>query len=323
MAAHDAYIEAPSEATFRASFEGITPPVSYIESSLGRTAYYVLGKGSGSPSTQSQPDEIPYIFIHGICTPSLGMLGIANQLLAKKDQCTIVLFDVWGHGLSSSPNQPHTPELVHQQINGIMSRLKWNSAHLLGYSLGGSVSVSFAASHPQAVRSLFLIGPAGLIERAEIPSSITDDDLSQTLSSTRDLNEELKARKRIFDWLEGDSTINVPSDWKESIAKGQLVAPALRQWQLDNHKGHLGSCASLFRNGIVLKAESSFKKVTSSTSIPIFACLGEIDELSTVEKMERVGVHNHFVVPNATHGLARDNTPEVVETLVKFLNSIL
>ena len=49
------------------------------------------------------------------------------------------------------------------------SSLSWlgsdNSFSIVGYSLGGPISLAFAGAFPESVRSLVLFGPAGLLHR--------------------------------------------------------------------------------------------------------------------------------------------------------------
>lgn len=316
----NAWIDAPSEATFRASFDEIAPPVSYFKSSLGTTAYYLLKGAAVAASNDINNNNEKVIILHGVCTPALGMSTMARELLRQKPNMTLVLLDYWGHGLTSSPQLPHTPELIHQQLLGLFNHLQWTNAHLLGYSLGGSLVTTFAALHRNHVCSLFLIAPGGLLDKEkELPSELTADDIKEM--STRDQREEAESRKRIFDWLEGASSINVPIDWKEQTQKGIVVAPALRQWQLDHHKGHLYSVASFLRNGNVFNQDEKFKMVASH-HIPVMTVLGEKDEICTPAHLDRVGLHNYYVVPNSDHTLSRSKVPEVVEQYVKFLDSI-
>ena len=188
----------------------------------------------------------------------------------------------------------------------MLEHLRWESAQLIGYSLRGSLAVNFASEHQNSVRSLFLIAPAGMVE---VPNSFSADDI---LEIQREPDEEDKSRRRIWEWLEGSPTVNVPSNWKGQVNRGVVVAPALRQWQLDHHAGHIGSVASYMRNGCVFGSQRAFEKVAQSNT-PIMAVLGELDDMCTAEQLDRVGIHSYNIIPEATHGLARENVSEVVD----------
>ena len=69
------WISAPSEAIFRASFEVIAPPISFVESSLGSTAYYLLKAADEG----AKCDAEPIMIIHGGGTPALGMLALRSR----------------------------------------------------------------------------------------------------------------------------------------------------------------------------------------------------------------------------------------------------
>ena len=317
-------IAAPSEEHFRASFNGITPPVSFLDLPLGRTAFYLLDSAphhandAQQHQQQHQSQSTPIILIHGICTPAVGMLPIARSLQKQRPFSPILVFDLWGHGLSSSPTVPHTTSIVHQQLLGLLRHLKWTNVHLAGYSLGGAVAVTFAALYPTAIGSLCLIAPAGLIRIEELKDHLDPSDIVDMI---RESQEEEKSQHRILTWLEGAPTIEVPSDWREKTAKGQLVAPALRQWQRDNHAGHIGSIKSYIRSGCIFNADSSFSAVAKQHKVPTLCILAENDDLISAEKLKQVGLDNIYTIPKATHGLARDNVPELVEAFASFLDA--
>jgi pimeloyl-ACP methyl ester carboxylesterase len=316
----DPWIEAPSEALFRASFDGITPPVSFVTSAqFGKTAYYLLKPISASLTiTADTQPELPILLIHGGCTPALGMMPIARGLQQKLPNSTILLIDLFGHGLSSSPKVPHTADLAHQQILSLLDHLGWSSVHIAGYSLGGSIAITFTASHRHLIRSVFLIAPAGMIREEQFSQGIIMDDL---IDKSREGKEAAESEKRILDWLEGAPIIDVPLDWKEQTQRGQLVAPALRQWQRDNHKGHIASILSFLRNQNIHDRDEDFRKVAKS-GVPIMAILGGQDDLIDTDRLDSVALHQHQTLLHATHGLSRDNANEVVEVYVVFLNSI-
>lgn len=83
-----------------------------------------------------------------------------------------MLFDLFGRGFSDGVGDlPHDARLYTTQILLALasSPLAWtgtNGFKLIGYSLGGGISVHFAGAFPHLVSHLILLAPAGLI-RAE------------------------------------------------------------------------------------------------------------------------------------------------------------
>jgi hypothetical protein len=62
--------------------------------------------------------------MHGASTPSINLIPLAREILSLSSRTTeILLYDLWGHGLSSTPVQPVTPALFHTQILHLINHL--------------------------------------------------------------------------------------------------------------------------------------------------------------------------------------------------------
>ncbi|KPM40677.1 hypothetical protein AK830_g5889 [Neonectria ditissima] len=110
------------------------------------------------------------LFVHGISTPCITLLPIANALVERG--CRVMLFDLFGRGFSDGvADLPHDDRLyVSQMLLALASSpLPWtgtDALRLVGYSLGGGIAIHFANAFPSLVKDLVLLAPAGLI-RAE------------------------------------------------------------------------------------------------------------------------------------------------------------
>ncbi|KAF2231152.1 alpha/beta-hydrolase [Viridothelium virens] len=114
------------------------------------------------------------LLVHGISTPCISLAGVAEKLVEQG--CRVMLFDLFGRGYSSCPaTLPHDIRLYTTQIFLVLasSPLSWTGSAststktdrftLVGYSLGGCISLNFTATFPHLVSDLVLIAPAGLI----------------------------------------------------------------------------------------------------------------------------------------------------------------
>jgi pimeloyl-ACP methyl ester carboxylesterase len=111
--------------------------------------YYVQGKGE------------PVVLIHGWLS-SAGInwdLFGTTALLAKDFQ--VITLDVRGHGRSDKPlnEKDYGPELVEDVVR-LLDHLKIKKAHIVGYSMGGIITGSFIANHPDRALSGTLCGMA-------------------------------------------------------------------------------------------------------------------------------------------------------------------
>ncbi|TVY55746.1 Uncharacterized protein LSUE1_G010271, partial [Lachnellula suecica] len=197
------YIPAPSPESFDAEFAGLLPPGTSIPSSWGSTRYYAFPPTS--PATGRN-----LILIHGGGTPALGLAPLAHALAQKGGN--VVAYDLWGHGCSTTPLAAHTPALYHHQLLELLSHLRWTSAHILGFSFGGSIGATFTASHPNAVASLVLVTPAGLLRKS-------DRGWFEAFVEDGGWGREWLGRRKIMGAIE-DLRAVPEEGWKERLRKG-------------------------------------------------------------------------------------------------------
>lgn len=77
-----------------------------------------------------------------------------TDLLA--DSASILSLDCRGHGKSDKPPGPYTVELFAHDLAELMTHVGWPSAVVAGASMGGCVSLAFAAAYPERVKGLGL-----------------------------------------------------------------------------------------------------------------------------------------------------------------------
>ncbi|KAH7027330.1 Alpha/Beta hydrolase protein [Microdochium trichocladiopsis] len=173
---------------------GALPGARDVPTAYGSIRVYEWGPETGEK----------VLFVHGISTPCIALGDLGWELVGRGYR--VMLFDLFGRGYSDAPqNVPYDVRLYTTQILLVLasSRLSWlgtpspassssssssfqNSTtsgssssirkdppgfHLLGYSLGGCLCVSFATQFPHLLRSLDLVATSGLIRRHHIGRS--------------------------------------------------------------------------------------------------------------------------------------------------------
>jgi 3-oxoadipate enol-lactonase len=73
------------------------------------------------------------------------------------DHGDVLVFDCRGHGRSSKPAGPYSVELFADDAAAVLDAVGWNSAIVAGASMGGCVSIAFAAAFHNRVDGLGLI----------------------------------------------------------------------------------------------------------------------------------------------------------------------
>src|ERR1043166_5879903 len=79
-----------------------------------------------------------------------------HQIELLKDRYTCIAFDQRGFGFSTH-NQPWTAESSAADLKGVLDALAVDRAHIVSYSMGGPVALTFNSRWPQIARSITLI----------------------------------------------------------------------------------------------------------------------------------------------------------------------
>ncbi len=94
------------------------------------------------------------VMIHGLgANLAFWYPGIAATLA---EQYRIIVYDLRGHGRSAMTRSGYTmPQLAHD-LEGLLTELGVNQAHVVGHSFGAGVAMHYAVYHPDRVKTLTL-----------------------------------------------------------------------------------------------------------------------------------------------------------------------
>ena len=154
------------------------------------------------------------------------------------------------------------------------SSLSWTGAgaggfSVIGFSLGGGITMSFAAHFPYLINSIILLAPAGILRyipddydsfffrhASLVPSRYLRRVVGKMLGVT--LSDEAKT----FEDDAGDYDTG-PEVPKEAISLGKVTldVPKIVQWQFDHHQGFCHSFADTITYGPIMNQESDWRKV--------------------------------------------------------------
>ncbi|RPD82604.1 hypothetical protein L226DRAFT_565165 [Lentinus tigrinus ALCF2SS1-7] len=136
------------------------------------------------------------VLIHGVSTPSVSWKAIGPYLAAKGFR--VLIYDLFGKGYSEAPHMPSDATLFVTQLALLMQYVRWEAAHIVGFSMGGGVAAAFTASLPHLVAGkTLLIASAGLIETGPTPTSVSSKVALLQYQDLRELqSSELPGYKR-------------------------------------------------------------------------------------------------------------------------------
>ncbi|KAI1074412.1 Alpha/Beta hydrolase protein [Whalleya microplaca] len=222
------------EAAMMACPPNALPGARNVETFYGTMRVYEWGPADGEK----------VLFVHGDATPCLVFSNISQGLVDAGYR--VMLFDLWGRGYSDTPlNCRHDVRLFASQI---LLALIFS---IVAFSLGGPISLAFAGAFPLSIRSLVLLGPAGLLRK--LPDGYEDQLMQQPelAPSQEALNEKVR---QILGQVALAET--GPSRVEQSFDMGAIL-----QWQFDHHQGHIHSFQDTVQYGPLQKREDLWRNV--------------------------------------------------------------
>ncbi|GMF45952.1 unnamed protein product [Phytophthora fragariaefolia] len=116
-----------------------------------------------SEDKSSEENEIRVVLVTGFLntketwTPTLETMLLQWDGLETGKRLRILTFDNRGVGGSTSPIGPYTTSNMAEDVLALLDHVGWEQAHIIGYSMGGMISLELAHMVPQRVRSLSLL----------------------------------------------------------------------------------------------------------------------------------------------------------------------
>jgi pimeloyl-ACP methyl ester carboxylesterase len=124
---------------------------TFARLSAGHTYYEVAG-ANGAQTV---------VLVHGTTLPSF-VWDHNFQVLAQTG-LRVLRYDLYGRGLSDRPDAPYDSNFFVKQLDELLARIApGRPVDLVGFSLGGIVVSEFTRRHPDRVRKVVLISPAGV-----------------------------------------------------------------------------------------------------------------------------------------------------------------
>lgn len=96
----------------------------------------------------------PLVLLHGGLLTIEGNFGDVLPALAERHR--VVAIELQGHGRTTDSDRPLSLERLADDVAEVLTHISVERADVLGFSLGGLVSVEFARRHPDRVRRLVL-----------------------------------------------------------------------------------------------------------------------------------------------------------------------
>ncbi|HEX4221899.1 MAG TPA: alpha/beta fold hydrolase [Pseudonocardiaceae bacterium] len=134
------------------------------------------------------------VFLHGMGTDSLASFYLTLAPPVASAGIDVISYDLRGHGKTERPHSGYTIADFLADLDDLLDQLDvGRPVHLIGNSFGGTLAFSYAAAHPERVRSIVCI-------ESEPATEVWADKMTQILDHT----VEFLAREESFDWIEAN-----------------------------------------------------------------------------------------------------------------------
>ncbi len=105
-------------------------------------------------------DGLPVVLVHGFSVPAFIWDPTFTGLIDAGFR--VLRYDLIGRGYSDRPDVVYNQALFDRQLLELLDAVGFAApVNLVGLSMGGAIAVGFTAQHPERVRALALLAPAG------------------------------------------------------------------------------------------------------------------------------------------------------------------
>ena len=242
---------------------------------------------------------VPVVLIHGF-TGSYARHWEAPGVLdaLEKAGYRVIAMDCRGHGQSGKPHDAgqYGLEMVRDVVR-LLDHLKIARAHIVGYSMGGSIATQLLVKHPDRLLTFTLLG-----------AGWAGEDLAVTSAQMLALADSFARRDATY-LIRGVTAggANGPTDAEVAALSAALFA-----------RNDADALAAVARGYLPLVDVS--RDSLRSTQVPVLALIGALDgmNMEAVKRMKGVVPALEVIeLPGATHA---SSVRPSAEPLVAFLN---
>ncbi|MCX8001742.1 MAG: 2-succinyl-6-hydroxy-2,4-cyclohexadiene-1-carboxylate synthase [Anoxybacillus mongoliensis] len=230
--------------------------------------YYVEMYGSGQP----------LLLLHGF-TGSCQTWHPFISTWSRHMQC--VAIDILGHGRTDAPSavQRYDIEIIAKDIAMLFEQLEIKKAHILGYSMGGRLALTFAIRYPQYVRTLIL------------------ESSSPGLKTEKERMKRREEDERLAQFIEKHGVASFVDHWENIplFSSLQRLPKNMQQMLREERLQHTAIGLANSLRGMGTGAQPSWWETLHQLHMPTLLICGEDDE-----KFCRIASEMVQLLPNGT-----------------------
>lgn len=266
-------------------------PGQFANLSQGVTHYQWIGPVRGPVA----------VCVHGLTTPCYVWHGLAAGLAALGYR--VLVYDLYGRGYSDRPPGIQNRGFFLRQLDDLLADQEVaGDITLLGYSMGGAISASWAAAHPDRIRQLLLLAPAGM--------GAAVDAMTRFMVRTPVIGDWLMLALFPGQFRKGTEA--------ERPLPGTVDRIVDRQQAELGFRGYIPAVLSSVRGMLAGDLQQEHRKLHRA-NVPVLAVWGRDDDVVPLAAMGRLTEWNRDtrqeVIDGAGHGLPYTHTDQVLDAL--------
>lgn len=209
------------------------------------------------------------------------------EKLAQNTGAEVFLYSRAGHGQSTLPATPRTPDYLHHEacniLPGVLEAAGITRPVLFGHSDGASIALIYAATLPDSPAALILEAPHTFVEQITLDGVAVAGDLYRTSDLAQRLHRHHADPDHVF------------RAWHDS-----WLSPAFRAWDI--------------------------RPLLDSIRCPVLVLQGELDQYGSPEQVHVITRHvptaQGILIPGCGHSPHRERPEFVLKQVSEFLGAL-
>jgi len=252
----------------------------------------------------------PLVLTHGF-TGSIERW--AQQVKDFSAKYQLIVYDARGHGLSSAPagKENYSLDILVEDLHHLLTHLGVDKAYVGGLSMGGSVSLGYAARHPEKVTALLIFDIDGGFQPI-------DEEAQAQSAKLQEEDERIAMERGMVDLA------------RHKIATGTASRPILQDEALQEE--YLKQMAMFSINGYIgvqraVPWETEWQtKAAESINVPCLIIIGGDDEFGLNKGAKILHEHirgsRYIEIKGCVHGTARWRPDVFNPAVLDFLQTV-
>ncbi|MEJ6403078.1 alpha/beta fold hydrolase [Yoonia sp. 2307UL14-13] len=240
------------------------------------------------------------VLIHGLASPSVAMEGVAEGLGAMGYR--VLAYDLYGRGLSDAVPGLQDRAFFLRQLSDLLAHQDaQEELTLVGYSMGGSIAVAYAAENPHRIKRVITLASAGV--------QMVESGFARFCRRTPLLGDwvhAMFARRRILN--------SIPKAARRPAVQRVQMA----QTQELHRRGYLPAILSS-RRGMLSEVQEAEHRKLAREDVPLVAIWAQNDQVIPISALGVLAQWNRAarqeVVDGADHALPYSHDDALIDAL--------